>query len=357
MSSHSRTTLVAALVFVTALTTSCGEDLNESSRPEAVRPVKLVTLAESESSKINRFPAVVDANRLFELGFQVGGLLQEFSVKEAEQVKRGQVIAKLDQRDLTSAVTSTRAQFDNAKQEYERAVRLAKEDAIAKTVLEQRKTQFDVAQAQLDQAEKALADSVLRAPADGIVVQTLAKRLQTVSPGATVVKIMDESLYKATIDVPASFIARLPKDESDSDNREAFVIFDVAPNQLIPAEFKEITLLADAASQTYAATFTFPSPSAFNVLPGMNATVELRRRNTSQSARVAVPVAAISSDGESKYVWVVDKATMTVSKRQVTLEDSIGALVVVTSGLQTSDVIAGAGAAYLSEGMKIRAWE
>lgn len=352
-----KSVLICCSIITVLGLTACGSSTEEAIREEAVRPVKLVAIAEASTDSISRFPAVVAANTLYELGFQVGGLVKNLQVKESEKVAKGQVVAQLDQRDFKSALNSAKAQFDNAKQEFERAERLAAKDAIAKSVVEQRKAQLDVAQSGLDQAQKALADTVLIAPADGIVVQTLAKQLQTVSPGTTVVKIMDESRYKATIDIPANFIAKLPKDESDTSNREAFVLFDVAPNQRFTVEFKEITLLADEASQTYAATFTFEAPESFNVLPGMNATIELRRTNTNKAARVAVPVGAISTDGESTFVWIIEQENMTVSKRAVTVEDSIGEVVVVTSGLQPRDVIAGAGAAYLSEGMKVRAWK
>ncbi|MGH1472505.1 MAG: efflux RND transporter periplasmic adaptor subunit [Cellvibrionaceae bacterium] len=322
-----------------------------------MRPVKLINVSEAEATKVNQFPAVIGANRLSELGFQVGGMLQELPVKESQRLKRGDLIAKLDQRDFKSALDSAKAQFQSAEAEYQRAVRLAEEDAIAGNVLEQRLTQFDVSKAQLDQAEKALSDSVLRAPFTGIVAQKLVKELQTLSPGQVVVNFMSADALEATIDLPASFLARIPKDESDSSNRQAFVILDSAPNQLIEAEFKGASLIADTASQTYAITFAFRPPENLLILPGMNATVELRIETQSKSKRVAVPMGAVTSDGENTYVWVVDQEAMTVSKRVVTIDEGVGDTVVVISGLNESDTIVGAGAAYLSEGMKIREWQ
>ncbi len=134
---------------------------------------------------------------------------------------------------------------------------------------------------------------------------------------------------------------------------------DAAPNQLIEAEFKEASLIADTASQTYAITFAFRPPENLLVLPGMNATVELRIENQAQTehTRVAVPLDAVTSDGQSSYVWVVNQEAMTVSKRTVSIEDSVGKTVVVTAGLNAHDTIVGAGAAYLSEGMQIREWK
>lgn len=357
MRAKSRLGLLSTVAMMFCLS-ACNSDQETDAGTPPVRPVKFITVDAATAIKVHQFPAVIGANRLSELSLQVGGKLQEFPIKEAQSLKRGDLIAKLDQRDFESAVASARAQYQNAEQEYQRAVRLLKEDAIARNVLEQRKSQLDVSKAQLDQAEKALADSVLRAPFSGVVAQTTVKKLQTVSPGQVLVSLMAEDVLKATIDLPASFIARIPKEESESENRQAFVLLDVAPNQLIGAEFKEATLIADTASQTYAVTFTFLPPENLNVLPGMNATIELRHSDSAkQNTRVSVPLSAVSSDGTNNAVWVIDSNTMTVSKRPVTVEPGVGEMVVVTAGLEAEDIIAGAGAAYLSEGMQVREWK
>ncbi|WP_086932072.1 efflux RND transporter periplasmic adaptor subunit [Agarilytica rhodophyticola] len=347
---------VGLMLIIVCLLNACTKKEEASSNKEIVRPIKMITVETAGAREIARFPAVIGANRLSELSLQVGGRLEEFPIKEAQSLKRGDLIAKLDQRDFNSSLASAKAQYKNAEDEYQRAVRLSEEDAIARTVLEQRRAQRDISKAQLDSAEKALADSTLRAPYDGIVAQTTVERLATVSPGQVLVVLMGEELLKATIDLPANFLARIPKEESESEKRKVFVILDVAPDQPIEAEFEEAELLADTASQTYAITFTFPPPANLNVFPGMNATIELSRESEKTDTRVAVPLSSISSDGEQQYVWIVDRETMTVSKRQVKVEDGVGDTQVIIEGLKQDDVIAGAGAAYLSEGMKIREW-
>lgn len=356
MLARSRFSLFGAIVVMVCLS-ACDSQQETSSDTPVVRPVKLITVDAAGASGVIQFPAVIGANKLSELSLPVGGILQEFPVKESQRLELGDIIAKLDQRDFESAVASAKAQAQNAEQEYQRAVRLAEEDAIARNVLEQRKAQYDVSKAQLDQAEKALSDSVLRAPFKGVVAQTMVKELQTLSPGQEVVKYMSADTLEATIDLPARYIANIPKEESNGSHHQDFIILDAAPNQLIDAEFKEASLLADTSSQTYAITFSFRPPENLLVLPGMNATVEIRVGNRQQTTRVAVPLDAVTTDGQNQYVWLVDQAAMTVSKRIVSIEPGVGNMIVVIEGLDAGDVIAGAGAAYLSEGMKIREWQ
>ena len=338
---------------IATLLLSCDAKTPELASEPAVRPAKLITIETAARQKSSRYPAVIGAGQSSDLTFQVGGLLKELLVKEAQQIKKGAVIAKLDQRDFRNNVSSARAQYTNADEEYQRAVRLAKEDAIAKNILEQRQSQRDVAKAQLDSAEKALSDTVLKAPFSGVATKVPAKRLQNVQPGNSIVTLINGEVLEATINLPASVIANVSKRNKEG----AFVVLDAAPSKQISATFKEATLEADAVSQTYEVSFTFQPPEDLVILPGMNATVILTSSSIqSNKTEVAVPLAALMSEGEQQYVWVVDTKSMVVSKRGVTVEEGIGETMRVTAGLAPGDTIVGAGAAYLSEGIQVRPW-
>ena len=342
-------------IVTTVSLTSCGGEKVEQVKEPAVRPIKLLTVKAASSRSSSRYPAVINAAQLSELSFQVGGLLQELTVIEAQEISEGSVIAKLDQRDFQSNLASATSQYNNASKEYKRAVNLSKENAISKSVLEQRKSQRNVAKAQLDSAIKALEDTVLVAPFSGLVAQVPVKRLQTIPAGQLVATLIDVSELEATVSIPAAFVAQI---ESRTD-RLAEVMLDAAPDSPIEAKFKEATLLADSTSQTYAVTFSFPPPQGLNILPGMNATLELSSTSVNQAEqtnRVSVPLAAVLDDGGTQFVWVVDNDKMTVSKRGISVEEGIGETLVITEGIQPGETIAGAGATYLAEGMQVRPW-
>ena len=341
-------------VLAAAVVTSCGKEMPVADADTSGRPVKLIEIAGSSDENAARYPAVIAAARTAELSFVVGGVIEEVAVSDAQPVANGDLIARLDTRDFESSVTSARASFSNAEEEYQRAVRLATQDAIAQNVLEQRKTQRDVAQAQLDSAEKALADAVLRAPFDGVVASVPARERQTVGAGATIATVINVSRLEATVNLPARVITQIPTQE----DRRAAVLLEAAPDQEIAATFSEANLVADATSQTYAVTFTFEPPENLVVLPGMNATVLLKSRDASgtASAAVSVPLAAIQSDGDGQFVWVVDPDTMTASRQDIQVAPGIGETVLVTAGLAPGDRVVGAGGAYLAEGVPVVPW-
>ncbi len=260
---------VFSLAFLTLA--SCGSGEMETAREPAVRPAKLLTLSAGADVQTARYPAVVKATRFSELSFQSGGLIQEVAVIQAQDVEQGDLIARLDPRDFNSQLISARSQFDNAQEEYVRAQRLSEQDAIARSVLEQRRSQRDVAAAKLATAEKALEDATLRAPFAGVIAEVPAREQSTVSAGELVATLIDTGRLEVSVDLPARVIAESPEFE----DRGAFVTLKAAPNARMPATFKEANLLADTVSQTYALTYTFEPPEGLIILPGMNATVEL----------------------------------------------------------------------------------
>ena len=349
-----RAVLASILVIPFIFLSSCGESIEEEREP-LVRPVKMLTLSAASDLQTSRYPAVVEAGRFGQLSFQVGGMIEEIMVTDAQVVDAGTVIARLDQRDYQSQVASARAQFQNAEEEYQRGLRLAQEDAIARSVLEQRESQRDVARAQLDTAEKALEDTILRAPFAGVIAEMPVRERQSVAAGETVAALIDVRTLEVTVDVPARVVA----ESQEVENRDAFVILEAVSDSRINAEFKEASLLADTASQTYKVTFAFEPPENLVILPGMSATLELssaRRSDSTTPGRKSVPLAAIASDGTSAYVWVVDQETMTVSRRDITVADGIGEFATVTEGLSAGDTIVTAGASFLTEGMQVRPW-
>lgn len=350
-----RVGLPAALTLAAIISTACGGGAVEETRDSAVRPVKMITLAAASDVQTSRYPAVVSAGRFGELSFQVGGLVEEIAVVDAQTVNGGDLIARLDQRDFQSQVSSARSQFQSAEEAYQRALRLAPEDAISRSALEQRESQRDVARAQLDTAEKALEDTVLRAPFGGVIARVPVREQESIAAGHPVAILIDVATLEVTFDLPARVVA----ESLEVEDRGSFVILEAAPDTRIPATFKEANLIADTSSQTYAVTLTFEPRGNLVVLPGMNATVELssaRRSETDVTIRQSVPLSAITSDGDSTYVWVVDQDTMTVSRREVSVADGVGEYAVVTEGLASGETIAAAGASFLAEGMEVRPW-
>ncbi|MCA8889913.1 MAG: efflux RND transporter periplasmic adaptor subunit [Parvularculaceae bacterium] len=326
----------------------------ETESKTAVRPVKLVTVEEASTRKSMSFPAVIRAAQSSELTFQVPGLLQELAVQEGDEVEKEALIARLDQRDYQANLDSARAQFNNAESEYQRARRLAEEDAISQSVLETRQSQRDIARAALTTAQKALDDATLTAPFAGHVARIFVENFQNVQAKEPIATLQSEGV-EAVVNAPATVIAYVPQFEPI----DTVVVLDAAPDLKIPATFKEATGAADASAQTYQVSFSFTPPDNLLILPGMTGAVESDFVITGNilEGRLAVPISAVVAEGDDRFVWVVDPETMTVSRRAIKIGRDVGEMIRVTEGLEAGETIVAAGAAYLHEGMTVRAWE
>ena len=351
-----------SLLILTMLISACDsqkqttQNLLPGKDERQVRPAKLKAVGMSQSDTYLNYPATITSTELNDLSFEVSGVVKELLVVEAQQVNKGDILAKLDSRDLFAQLNSAQAQYDNTNNDLERALRLIKEDAISKSELDERRSKRDVNKASLETAQKALQDTNLIAPYSGNVAEIYISKQQAVTSGETAIKILGNGTMEASINLPASIIAIALEEHSKKD--EAYLIFSFAPELKVPVNYKEATLYADSASQTYQITFTFSAPENLNILPGMNATIWFKKPNTAKNnlSNLSIPLASIAVDGEQTYVWVVNKDTMEVSKRNITIEDGVGENLHVSSGLKLGETIVISGVSSLSAGMKVRPW-
>lgn len=351
---HSPAIAMLAVLLITACTGEVTEDT-----PPPVRPAKLIEITAASNERNLSFPAIVEASSSVDLTFQLSGLIQDVAVNEGDRVTKGQIIARIDQRDLRNSLATMQAQYDSAQSEFARAERLLAQNAIARNVVEQRQTQRDIARANLDSARKSLDDSVLRSPFEGVVAVVHAVDFQNIGAQQPVVTLQTTGAAEAVVQIPATLVANSGRIEPLGTT----LTLDAAPGQALDAALFSAATQADTQTQTFEARFAFTPPDNLLVLPGMTGTIDLNLRFTSDEGitdQIMVPFSSVISEGGKTYVWRVDTNAMTVSRQEIAMgsrTEGIGENLTVTSGLAPGDVIVGAGAAFLHEGMQIRRFE
>ena len=344
--------VVAALTFLAG----CSET-EQASAPEPVRPAKILEVTTASDFRQINLPAVIEASNTSVLTFQVGGQIEELLVTEGEDVSKGSVIARLDQRDYRNSLQQAQAQFSTADTEFQRAARLLEQDAIAKSVYDQRLAALDVARATLDSAQKAFDETVLRSPFDGVIASVSAEQFDNIGPQKEIVVLQTTGAAEAVVQLPSVLVANADRITPSA----TFITLDSADGESVPAEFLSLSTLADPSTQTFTAHFKFTPPEGFNILPGMtgalHATVNIGDANGETKPQIMIPLSSVLSEEGGQYVWVVDTETMKVAKRSITLQEGIGENLVVLAGLVEGESIVGAGASYLFEGMQIRPYE
>jgi len=320
--------LAAFAVAATALlvVTGCGKKKEEPAS-EMVRPVKTFKLANTTGQRTIELPGETKAIKEAMLAFEVNGRISELPVKEGDVVKAGQLLARLDQREMKSNLDSALANREAAKSKFERATILNAKRALSDRELESAKREYEVSVAKLDQAQKNFEDTTLKADFNGVIARILVKQFENVAAKANVMVLQDTSEIEVVINVPESRVALWNPN----------VTFDQLTERAKPV----IELTATPGRR-------FPAKVIAQVNPD------------TAGARGAIPVPsnALGSDPDGKaFVWRLDPGTMTVTKVPVTIGQASGSMVEVSGELNTADEIVISGVRQLQPGMKIRRWE
>ena len=282
-------------------------------------------------------------------------MLAAIDVREGDRVAQGAEIARLDQRDRQAELATARANFEAAESDFQRIDKLVAGGAVSRADHERRRTQRDVAKASLDLARKRLDDTVLRSPFAGVVAAVHVEAFQNVAARQPVATLQTTGAVEAVVQAPATLVAHSGRIEP----LETVVVLDAAPDAPMPATLHSTAARADPAAQTFELRFAFTPPEGVVILPGMtgNLRATLAVAGEEGGARINVPIAAILSEAHTRYVWVVDSDTMTVSKREVVLGDGVGETLPVERGLAAGETIVAAGVSYLHEGMQVRRYQ
>jgi RND family efflux transporter MFP subunit len=348
--------LGAAIALTCLLTTGCGEETQTP--PQVARPVKIFEIGGAGATRTLEYPGQVEASLHAELGFEVPGKIIEFPVEEGQAVTEGQVLARLDPRDFEADLDAQRAQVRQMKTEYDRAKTLFEKDVAPQQDLDRAQRNLDVMQAKLRTVEKALEDSVLRAPFEGVVARKLVKDFRNVQAKEPVLILQDDSSLQIVANVPERdwVYARrnVPPEQRDGRLKPTVTVSNY-PDRSFPARLREAATTADPTTRTYAVTLYFEVPDDVNVMPGMTASVRLEIPAESTGAGLSIPAAAVADDGSgAPYVWRVDPETMTVSRAEVELGEISGDRIEIRGGLSAGDQIAVSGVSQLRDGMTVR---
>ncbi|MDH4126381.1 MAG: efflux RND transporter periplasmic adaptor subunit [Gammaproteobacteria bacterium] len=342
-----------------AILAACGP-ADAPERPEVARPVKMITIGDTAGSATLEVPGSVFAAQSAELAFEVSGRMLARMVEEGQLVQAGDVVARLDDRDYVQQRDRERAQRDTAQADYERYAKAYQTNAVTEQQVSRAKGQFDVSQANLNVAQKALDETRIRAPFSGRIVKRLVDDFANVGAKQPVLVLQDESSLELRVNVAERDWARgdatLALDEINRRLQPRVQIASLGGRQF-PARIKELSASADPVTRTYSVTFAFETPTDVRVSPGMTGSVivDLYTQNIQGGTGVAIPGDAIVADETGKpFVWVVDESSMRVSKRSAEVGELSGKDAHILGGLSGGERIIVSGVNSLSDNMLVR---
>lgn len=312
---------------------------------ERIIPVGVLCIDTISDVVRTTYAGTLQEGQSMTLSFKYGGTLQFLYVKEGAQVRKGQVLAKVNSSTAMSSYRSATATLAQAKDAYARLKKVYESGSLPEIKWQEMLTNLEKAQAAADMAQSMLNDNILRAPYSGYVAEIGVEPGQNVAPMTPVMKIISKGDMMVKIAIPENEISKINLEDP------AEITIPALENSTYTGKVVEKGLTADLVSHTYSVKVLLDSQHV-DMVPGMIGKVALQ---SDIKSGIIVPGNAILLGNNGKFVWIVKNGKATRSNIEIAGYSGTG--VVVSSGLQPGDHVIVEGYQKVSENMMVKEYE
>ncbi len=344
--------------------TSCKEKVEE--KEVVLKPVKYQVVGTSDGQQVRTFSGTVKASDEIELSFRANGIITELNIKVGQQVKKGDVLARLDnvQANLAyeqakSSVNAAQSAMNTAKSNLDRVKSLFEKGSNSLSDYEKAKNSY---QSALDQFESAkrnrsiqsseISYGIIRAPKNGIIASKNVDLNENTSAGNTIAVLNAGKGINIVVGLPENVINKVKV------GMETDLNFSAIKDKNLKGRVIEVSPVVDANTSVYPVkTEIIDATDA--IKPGMTASVTFNfgEENTIKDNTLVVPVKSVGEDGNGNYVFLIestDGKVGTVKKHPIKIGELTASGFKIESGLSAGDKIATAGLQSLLDGQKVK---
>lgn len=371
---------MAALVLICFLLSlsGCGPQEQETTTTEEphVVPVEVAQVSKGDVAITDKVTGYLAPNLEVNVVPKMAGKVAKVNVKVGDRVKAGQVLVELDASELNAqlkqaqaalnsakiqlegALASAQTNYDAAKRELERMQYLYEQGGISEQQFQATKTQYELARVQLENAKKSnleqaeaavelirtqLANTVVTAPASGIVTEVNVKAGELAGQTMPVVKIVDMDTVLATFNLTESQIKLVKKGD------KLAVRVPAATDEELTGTVQEVSPVAGPQTKAFTVKVALANKN-HQLKPGMSAELSLTLQKVAQA--LVVPVDALMAQEEETYLYVVNNDTARRQKVKVLLENDT--LAAVKGELQAGQWVVVVGKEQLEDNAQVK---
>lgn len=275
--------------------------------------------------KIN-LPGSIEPWTNLHLTARVNGTITEMLVQEGDEVKEGDVIARIEANDYRIALQRAKATYSLAKAEYDRDKAVFAKGVIPASAMDARETAMLTAKADFENAELQLSRCDITAPIAGVIRRLDAKvglYLATADPIGEMLKI---DMVKAVIGIPESDIPAVRRLDSVD------VTIQALDDRVITGRKHFLSSSPETAARLYRMELELDNQDRA-ILPGMFLRAEVVKKTVADA--ITIPFYSVLSRNNEQYVYIEKDGI--AHKRTVELGIMEKWMVEVTSGLQAGD--------------------
>jgi membrane fusion protein, multidrug efflux system len=320
--------------------------LGGTTTEEKIKLVEVTALATQDFAHYIELQGKISTEQVYYVTPRgMGGQVKQVLVKQGDQVKKGQLLLKLEDGIIQQNIKQVESQLAFAKNIFSRQENLWKEGIGTEVQFLSAKNNVESLEKQIDLVKEQLSTTQVYAEVSGIVDAVTIKVGETFmgNPMATIT-IVNPSAMKAVVDVPENYISKIRKGMP--------VVVQVPDiNESFNSSIYLLSETINVTSRSFVAESKVPSKST--IKPNQIALVKILDHEAKNA--LVVPVETVQTDEKGKYVYVLSKENgKTVARKKlVSIGDFYDALIEVKSGLATGDQLITKGYQGLYDGQLI----
>lgn len=356
---RARTLLPALALGLAAAACGGGGDGGEAGAgaASAAAPVETAVARRDTLSTTVQAVGTLEAEARVEVKPERDGHVTSIRFEEGQEVRRGQVLVRLDQNEFEARVRAARAaakraraRASNLERRLQRNDSLLAAGAISpqthddvRTEHESAEAALEEAEANLEVAEQRLEDATIRAPFDGRVGARSFHRGDYVQVGQSLFTLVDDAPLEVRFSVPERYLGHLRV------GSPVRISVRSRPGRAVRGSVSFVSPYVDSGSRSVDLEARIPNPAS-ELRAGQFASVELELE---ERVGVVVPEAAVVPRQDRRLIYLARGGT--ARRRTVRLGERREGAVEVLSGVSPGDTVVVAGQQRLADGAAISA--
>lgn len=308
-----------------------------TAEPMPTASVKTMTVSSQDTRATESVAGTVRARLQATLAAKIPGRIKMMSVSVGDQVKSGQVVVRLEAREIEARLRQARAVLSQAEADLARFTKLFEQKAATRQELEGVRTRHAVAEASVAEAGSMLEEATVRAPFAGVATQDMADVGDLATPGRPLLSVEAPGALRLEVAVSEALVGFMKMGQTISVEigEESYegTVGEIAPS-------------ADPNSRTFLVKIDLPEDGGFKAGQFGRALLPTRSEEI-----VRVPKSAVVRRGQLELVFVVEKGEARL--RLVRTGKHFGDSIEIVSGLGDDEEVVVEGAPTLGDGQPV----
>jgi len=335
--------IISALSFA-GLMSGCDEKQAPVKRTAKVLPA--VETAQAEVQALNHkmmLTGTLEPNRIVRLYNQAQGMLVELPFHEGDRVKKGDLLARMDDTIFRAEYNKADATFKQARVDYGRLEKLAKTNLTSKELLIRAKTKVALDQAEYNLQKKRLSYTQIKAPWDGIISERLVEPGDVLPLHSHFMSLIDNNNLIVKIPLSELYLSKIKLGDTITYQIDALGEKSWSGNIL--------RIYPQINAKTRKGLIEVKlEPIPEHALPGQLARINLV---TAKEQVLVIPLSAIRYDQQGAYVFTLD-ADNKIKRQNIITGKKYPQKMEILEGLKAGDTIIKKGLFGLRSGKKVK---